>query len=785
MPGLTTLTLTGPLAIGAAAAVLVALLPLRRPALAASLAALAILALYLPQLPEISAGVSLFSPFWGSASLGIVGGLWLDGLSLIFVILISGIGALIFIYAHGYLSDDPRQKRLVVFLVIFMTAMLGAVTADDVILLFVFWELTSLASFFLVGYKHESLKARKAALQALLVTGSGGLALLAGLILVSIAAGTTSLSGILAARETVLAHPAATPAMLLVILGCFTKSAQVPFHFWLPNAMAAPTPVSAYLHSATMVKLGIYLLARLNPLYQTEALWQGLLTSFGIATAVTGAIMAFRETDLKRVLAYTTVTALGTLTMLIGIAPALSITAAMTFLVVHAFYKAALFMVAGIIDHETGTRDAASLGGLRHHMPLTTVAAVLAAFSMAGLPPFVGFVAKELIYEAKLELGQTAAFLILGSFLVNAATVAIAGILSWRLFFGTTRGFTQAPHDPPKAMLAGPILLALLGLLAGGLPTAFGNALIDPAVTAVLGRPAEVTLKLWHGFNMVLVLSAATVALGVLFYLGWERIVPRLRSLEPMDRYGPSAGYERLLASVIDGAETVTTTIQHGSLRGYIRTLFLVISVGCVGTLLVRNGFAWPHTGTLADPRLGIALLIVAGSAAVMVARTSIQAVLAMGLVGFATALIFLSFGAPDVAFTQFAVETLLVVILATALMRLPLRGRDLRTGREKAIDLSVALGGGLAVSLMLAAVLASPFDPRLSLWFGAESVPSAHGRNVVNVILVDFRALDTLGEITVLAIAAFAVVALLRRTPRAIETTTPSPNLSKAEGSR
>nr|MCU0732539.1 DUF4040 domain-containing protein [Hyphomonas sp.] len=679
MPGLTTLTLTGPLAIGAAAVVLVALLPLRRPALAASLAALAILALYLPQLPEISAGVSLFSPFWGSASLGIVGGLRLDGLSLIFVILISGIGALIFIYAHGYLSDDPRQKRLVVFLVIFMTAMLGAVTADDVILLFVFWELTSLASFFLVGYKHESLKARKAALQALLVTGSGGLALLAGLILVSIAAGTTSLSGILAARETVLAHSAAIPAMLLIILGCFTKSAQVPFHFWLPNAMAAPTPVSAYLHSATMVKLGIYLLARLNPLYQNEALWQGLLTIFGIATAVTGAVLAFRETDLKRVLAYTTVTALGTLalgtlTMLIGIAPALSITAAMTFLVVHAFYKAALFMVAGIIDHETGTRDAASLGGLRHHMPLTTVAAVLAAFSMAGLPPFVGFVAKELIYEAKLELGQTAAFLILGSFLVNAATVAIAGILSWRLFFGTTRGFTQAPHDPPKAMLAGPILLALLGLLAGGLPTAFGNALIDPAVTAVLGRPAEVTLKLWHGFNMVLLLSAATIALGVLFYLGWERIVPRLRSLEAMDRYGPSAGYERLLASVIDGAETVTTTIQHGSLRGYIRTLFLVISVGCVGTLLVRNGFAWPHTGKLADPRLGIALLIVAGSVAVMLARTSIQAVLAMGLVGFATALIFLSFGAPDVAFTQLAVETLLVVILATALMRLPLR---------------------------------------------------------------------------------------------------------------
>jgi multicomponent Na+:H+ antiporter subunit A len=418
-------------------------------------------------------------------------------------------------------------------------------------------------------------------------------------------------------------------------------------------------------------------------------------------------------------------------------------------------------------------------------MPLTTFAALLAAFSMAGLPPFVGFVAKELIYEAKLELGQTAAFLIFGSFLVNAATVAIAGVLSWRLFFGTPRGFTQAPHDPPKAMLAGPILLAILGLVAGGLPTAFGNALIDPAVMAVLGRPAEVTLKLWHGFNMVLVLSAATIGLGVLFYLGWERIVPRLRSLEAMDRYGPSAGYERLLGRVISGAETVTTTIQHGSLRGYIRTVFLVIAMGCIATLLLRDGLAWPAAGPWVDPRVSIALLILVGSGAVMVAQTAIQAVLAMGLVGFATALVFLSFGAPDVAFTQFAVETLLVVILATALMRLPLRGKDQRTGREKAFDLAVALGGGLAVSLVLAAVLASPFDPRLSLWFGAESVPSAHGRNVVNVILVDFRALDTLGEITVLAIAAFAVVALLRRSPPVVETVTPSPNPAQAEGSR
>lgn len=758
-------TLTTPLILALIGAVASAFAPARLSAVIGAATAATCLALYAVHAPEIAAGTSVAAAFWGSASLGIIGGLRLDGLSFVFALLITGIGALIFTFAGAYFAGDARVRRLCVILLLFMMAMIGAVTADDVIVLFVFWELTSLTSFLLVGFDHEKLKSRKAALQALLITGGGGLALLAGLILVAMAAGTTSLSGIIVARDAVLAHPAAIPAMLLIILGCFTKSAQVPFHFWLPNAMAAPTPVSAYLHSATMVKLGVYLLARMNPVYQDVDLWQTLLTGFGAATAVTGAFLAFRETDLKRVLAYTTVTALGTLTMLIGIAPELSITAAMTFLVVHAFYKAALFMVAGIIDHEAGTRDVAQLRGLRRAMPLTAAAAALAAFSMAGLPPFVGFVAKELIYEAKLELGPTASVLIAASFLVNAATVAIAAVLSWRLFFGTPAPTPEKPHDPHWAMLFGPVVLACLGLFAGAMPAWLGAAVIDPAVTAVLGRPADVALKLWHGFNLVLAMSAATVALGVLIYLAWDRIVPRMRSIALVDHFAPSAAYERWLASLLAFADATTRLIQHGSLRGYVRTLFLVTAAAIIVTLAVRGGFAWPGAGVPLDVRALIAALLLGGCIATMLAGTSFQAVLAMGLVGFATALLFLVFGAPDVAFTQFAVETLLVVILATALMRLPLRGCDLRTSSEKFSDLGVALFTGAAASLVLAAVLASPFDPRLSLWFGAESVPAAHGRNVVNVILVDFRALDTLGEITVLAIAAFAVVALLRRT--------------------
>jgi multicomponent Na+:H+ antiporter subunit A len=755
-----------PLALGLLAA---AAVPWLRPAIAAPVGAATAAAGFVTYL-ALSAGVPVSVGFWAVPSLGVAGGLRLDGLSTLFALLISGIGALVLLYAGRYLEGDPRLGRLVVLLLIFMVAMLGAVTADDVVTLFVFWELTSLASFFLVAYDHEKPGARKAALQALLVTGGGGLALLAGLILVSVAAGTTSLSGIIAARDAVLAHPAAVPAMLLVVLGCFTKSAQVPFHFWLPNAMAAPTPVSAYLHSATMVKLGVYLLARLSPVYAPVPLWQELLTWAGLLTAATGAVLALRETDLKRVLAYTTVTALGTLTMLIGVAPELSATAAVTFLLVHALYKAALFLIAGIVDHETGTRDASALGGLRGAMPWTAAAAVLAAFSMAGLPPFVGFVAKEIVYEAKIATDGGAGPVIVVGFLVNAAGVAIAGLLSWRLFFGARWPTPKAPHDPPVAMLAGPVLLAVLGLVAGAAPSLLGAWLLDGAAEAILGRPVGVELKLWHGFTPVLALSLATVALGILILRLWPRLMRRLRAAEALDRAGPSRAYERALNGLVAWAEGTTRAVQHGSLRGYMRVLLLVAALGPLAVLVARGGLALPEAAGL-DPRALAFGLILLGAAAAATARSTFAAVLAMGLVGFGAALVFLTFGAPDVALTQFTVEVLLVVILATVLIRLPVRGRDIRTGRQRAGDAAVALAAGGSVALLLLAVLASPFDPRLGAWFGENSVPGGHGRNVVNVILVDFRALDTLGEIAVLAIAAFAVIALLRGAARPLRT--------------
>jgi multicomponent Na+:H+ antiporter subunit A len=451
--------------------------------------------------------------------------------------------------------------------------------------------------------------------------------------------------------------------MLLVILGCFTKSAQFPFHFWLPNAMAAPTPVSAYLHSATMVKLGIYLLARLNPVYQEVALWHDLLTWTGLLTAAVGAILALRETDLKRVLAYTTVTALGTLTMLIGIAPELSATAAVTFLLVHALYKAALFLVAGIVDHETGTRDASALGGLGRAMPWTAAAAMLAAFSMAGLPPFVGFVAKEIVYEAKLASADAGPVLVIG-FLVNAASVAIAGLLSWRLFLGATRPTPKPPHDPPKSMLAGPVLLATLGLLAGVAPSLVGAWLLDGAATAILGHPPEVQLKLWHGFTPVLALSVATVALGVLIVLLWPRLMPRLRAAETLDRIGPSRGYERALAGLVGWAEGTTQAVQHGSLRGYMRILLLV-----AGDRPARGARAARRRGAARDGRARPARPCVPADrrrrAGHRAGPRHLRRRDGDGAGGLRRGPRLLTFVAPDVALTQFTVEVLLVVILA------------------------------------------------------------------------------------------------------------------------
>lgn len=698
-------------------------------------------------------------------SLGIAFALRVDGLSLLFALLITGIGTFIFLYASRYLADHADLPRFFARLILFMAAMLGAVLADDLITLMVFWEMTSLASFLLIGFEPEKASARRSAQQGLLITVGGGLALLAGAIVLGSAAGTFRISEILAQTSELAAHPSAPWVIVLVALGAFAKSAQVPLHAWLPNAMVAPTPVSAFLHSATMVKLGVYLLARLNPLYGEHALWTNLLLVAGLATMLTGAVLALRQTDLKRVLAYSTVVSLGTLVMLLALPHPLAATAMVTFLIVHALYKACLFMVAGIVDHEAGTRDTTRLGGLARQMPLTAAIALLAALSMAGLPPFVGFIAKELVYEANLT--GTASWLPVGiAIMANAVMVAVAGVVTLRVFWSTPRPTPQTPHDPPAAMWLGPALLAVAGLMLGIAP-GFAGDLVNAAAAAVVSQPAEATLGLWHGLTPMLALSLLTVALGLVFYRYWDRMHQVLATREAIARYGPDAAYDCALAGLQGLARWQTTRIQSGSLRRYTGITLTVVGAAVGLTLVARGALAMPSLEGAWTLHALLPLLLLLAAGAVLRARGFMPGIVAAGMVGFGLALVFLFHGAPDLAFTQFSVEAVAIVVLLAIVGRMPFNEGDRRTSAQCRIDALIAGGFGAVATALLLAILASPFDGRLSDFFRAASVPEAHGRNLVNVIIVDFRALDTLGEITVLALAVLAAAAVLAGTRR------------------
>lgn len=719
-------------------------------------------------LPQVSSGQNVLEQIVWIGSLGINLSFHADGLSLLFAMLITGIGAFIFLYASHYLADHPDQPKFFAYLTLFMGAMLGAVLADDLITLLVFWELTSFTSFLLIAYEPEKTRSRRAAQQGLLITVAGGLALMAGAVLLGTAAGTFRISDILSQGPALVAHPHAPAIIVLIALGAFAKSAQAPLHAWLPNAMVAPTPVSAFLHSATMVKLGVYLLARLNPVFGTHDWWSSLLVTAGLATMMTGTLLALREKDLKRVLAYSTVVSLGTLITLIGLPAAVAASAMVTFLMVHALYKACLFMVAGIIDHETGSRDASRLGGLARLMPITAAVALMAGLSMAGLPPFVGFVGKELIYEAGLT--ATSPWVAVGiAVLANASMVVVAGVVTVRCFFGPPVPTPAAPHgqpeDPPWAMLTGPAALSVLGLIFG-LHPALAHDLLGPAASAVAGHDIEPSLSLWHGLTPMLALSVATLALGVTLLRHWHPLRRILASRPEIDRWGPDAGYDGLMTGLQRLSVWQTGHIQRGSLRGYLRSVFAVTVVAVVATLILRDGFAFPEIELAAmGPEAILPGLLIVATLAVVHAAAFTAGIVAAGMVGFGLALTFLFHGAPDLAFTQFCVEALAIVLLLAIVGRVPFHEVDSRDSSGRRWDALLAAAFGIAATLVMMSVVAGPFDERLSDYFRAVSVSEAHGRNLVNVIIVDFRALDTLGEITVMALAALAASALVAST--------------------
>ena len=724
---------------------------------------------FLGLLPEIAQGPQVYGFDW-VPSLGVQLSVLLDGLSMTFALLITGIGAAVTLYSARYLGDHPDYPRFVSYLLMFMVGMLGLVLADNLIMLFVFWEITTIASYLLIGFNADSAASRRSALQALLVTGTGGLILLAGLIVLGTVAGTSQLSQIVTMGDMIRAHPWYLGILLLFLAGAFTKSAQVPFHFWLPNAMAAPTPVSAYLHSATMVKAGVFLMARMNPALGGTDAWFWILTLFGGVTAVFASVMALRQTDIKQVLAYTTLMALGTLTMFIGAGTHYAIVAAMLFLVVHSLYKAALFLMIGIVDHATGTRDAGVLGGLSKAMPLTGLAAALAAISMAGIPPMIGFIGKEFMYKAGLGLDGFGAFWVTAmAFAASVLMFAVGGIVALKPFRGDLRPTPTTPHEGPWAMLAGPLVLGALSLIFGLLPGVLGHYLVGPATHAVFGEVREVHLYLWGGINMALILSLLTFLAGWLVYRRHQAIRDRLAAFEARSPIDFDAGWDRLLEGFKAFAAWQTNLIQTGSLQRYMAVMFATFVVMVGGSYLIKGAFQGVP-GLSAEGvhpiQWTVLGLIVAGAILTVWTHSRMTAIAGMGASGIGVSLIFIMFSAPDVAITQLLVEVLVVVLVSVVMLRLPYLPRRSKT-RFRTGHAVIAGGAGLVTTFLLMSVMATDFDRRLTSFFEAASYPEAHGRNIVNVILVDFRALDTFGEITVVAIAATAAFALLRGATR------------------
>ncbi|RUR32052.1 putative monovalent cation/H+ antiporter subunit A [Vreelandella andesensis] len=710
----------------------------------------------------INEGPQLLEWSW-VPSLGISLSFLLDGLSLLFGLLITVIGTFVLIYAGGYLKGHTDIARFHLALLAFMASMLGLVLADGLLTLFVFWELTSITSYLLIGFNHTDIEARKSARQGLFVTVAGGLALMAGLVLLGVASGSWSLYEIGQMESDLREHSLYTPMLICLLLGAFTKSAQFPFHFWLPNAMAAPTPVSAYLHSATMVKAGIYLLARLQPELGGTALWVGILSVIGAITMLTGAFLAIHHTNIKKLLAYSTIMALGTLTMLLGIGSEYAMTAFVTFLLAHSMYKGALFMVAGILDHETGTKDVTAMGGLKSAMPITAVIACVAALSLAGMPPLFGFIAKELMLEAALGAERFKLLLVVFAFLAAILTIGVAAIIALRPFYGRQLETPKTPHEAPLSMLIGPGILAFGSLVLGLAPAMLGaDALLTSAATAVAGEPLPVSLSLWYGINMALIMSIVSVGLGFLLFKRWDGARSKLAMLAPVMRHGPEAGYEGLMNGIVRFSEWQTRLLQNGYMRNYILVMLVVLIALIGNSILVRHA---PQLALTLDVRFHEVIVVgtmVMGALFATISRSRLGAVVSVGIMGFSIALIFILFSAPDLGITQLLVETLTVILLVLVLFRLP-RFSNLSTSLERIRDGAVAATMGILIFLLIMTAWSiDQFEP-ISAYMVENSAPLAYGRNIVNVILVDYRALDTLGEMFVLALAAIGVIAMLK----------------------
>ncbi len=697
-----------------------------------------------------------------------------DTFSLVMVGLIAGIGVAVFVYSASYFGPRDGLSRLVGLLVLFAGAMTGLVLSDNLLGLFLFWEMTSITSYLLIGIDDTRAQARVAALRALMVTGGGGLALLAGFVLLGQAAGTMSLSGVLAASPD---GAVVEVALVLVLLGAFTKSAQFPFHFWLPGAMAAPTPVSAYLHSATMVKAGVYVIARFSPAFADAMVWRPLVIVVGLTTMIVGGVAALRQWDIKLLLAHGTVSQLGFMVVLFGLGIEEATLAAVAILVAHALFKATLFLVVGAVDKKAKTRDLRRLHRLGRSAPWLAASGTIAAASMVGLPPLFGFVAKESALEALLRdgsdpwLGAVLVGVVVGSTLTAAYSLRFV----WGSF-GPAGGTPATPTatiedrvdaiEPPRGGLLWPaLILAVVTVVIGVAPSLASTPVVE-AARALDPRVVEgVYLSLWHGFNTALGLSVVAIAGGALL---WARPPRMLVTRHVRQGLGADA-FDLGLRSLIRGADTITGRIQTGSLPLYMLVILATV-LGVPMVALLSSTSGWFDGAALVDRpmQVAVAVVIVTALVAALLTRHRMGAVLAVSAIGYGIAVMFVLQGAPDLALTQLLVETLLLVILVLVLRHLPARFETTGLGMPRWLRVTVAAMSGVVVCVLTLAASGARVAPSVGddLLLGA--LPQAGGENVVNVILVDFRAFDTFGEITVITVAALGTMGLVRAARRA-----------------
>jgi multicomponent Na+:H+ antiporter subunit A len=689
----------------------------------------------------------------------------MDGLSLLFGLLITGIGALIFLYSSAYLKGHVYLDRFYAYLCLFMASMLGIVLSDNILLLFIFWELTSISSFFLIGFNNESPDSRKSALRALSVTGLGGFFLLTGMILIGTITGTYSVSELLTAGEQIKNHELYPLVIALVCIGAFTKSAQFPFHFWLPGAMKAPTPVSAYLHSATMVKAGIFLLLRFTPILGGTPEWSYTLMIFGGFTMIYTALNALFRIDLKSILAYSTISALGLLTFLIGLGTEKALIAALTFIVVHALYKATLFMTTGIIDHETGTRELTKLSGLRKVLLPVFIAGLLAALSSAGMPLFFGFISKDLIYEATLNADQNLSiYLTVAAVVTNICLVAAGFMAGIKPFIGKLPEVYEKVHLPYRSMWLPPLILAILSLILGVVPQLASSPVLTAALNTVSSKAANVHLKLWHGFNMVLILSLVTLAAGFVLYAVNKTDDAKIGRLKAYNAFSPQRFFEWSFKKFVDFSHWYTDIMHNGYLRSYLLKIILFAELLLTYELFMGGPIYINYSELSAISVYELVNVLVLISAVILTVTTSsrLTAVVGTSVIGYAICLMFVYYSAPDLAMTQFTIDTLTVVLFVFVLFNLP---PFIVQANYKVVirDIVIALGFGVIMSVIAIKVLQVPTDIAISKFYGDFAYTLAKGKNVVNVILVDFRGFDTMFEIVVLSIAALGVYSLIK----------------------